>query len=159
MGRMTLAIVGLCARGKGQQNREALNNGTRVQWDGTDGPSERFGVQERGEADCFVEIVGWGCGSRSDGGRRGGRGRGHVEIWRGVIGGSIRQSKKVMLNLDKVLIEGARVKQDPVVGDDVRNGVIEALEAEDDGLELRGDVRLHKNFQEVVSSRPGLRVW
>lgn len=140
MRRMILAIVGLCAVGKGQQDREALNNGTRVQWDGTYGPGERFGIQERGEADCFVEIVCWGCGGRSDGGKRGGRGRDHVERLSGIIGGRIRQSKKVMLNLDKVLIKGARVKHDPVVGDDVRNGVIEALEAEDDGLELRGDV-------------------
>lgn len=64
-----------------------------------------------------------------------------------------------MLDLDKVFIEGTRVKQKAVVGDDVRNGVIEALEAEDDGLELQGDVRLGKSFQEIVSSRVRVRVW
>lgn len=70
----------------------------------------------------------------------------------------MRQSEKVMLDLDEVLIEGTRVKQEAVVGDDVGNGVIEALEAEDDGLELRGDVRLGKNFREIVSSRVRVRV-
>lgn len=57
MRGMILAVVGLCDVGKGQQDREALDYGTRVQWDGTYGAGEGFGVQERGEADCFVEIV------------------------------------------------------------------------------------------------------
>lgn len=55
-GVIILAVVGLCAVGKWQQDREALHYGTGVQWDGTHGAGERFGVQERGEADCFVEI-------------------------------------------------------------------------------------------------------
>ncbi len=64
-----------------------------------------------------------------------------------------------MLNLDKVLVKGAGIKRGPVVGDDVRNGVMKALKAKDDSLELRGYVGLNKDFQETVSGGVGLRGW
>ncbi len=57
MKRTNLDTAGLCAIDKRQQDRETLNDRTRVPWNGTHGPGEGFGVQERGEADCFVEIV------------------------------------------------------------------------------------------------------